>query len=72
MDALQDSAMLQKAQHIWSMLDDLAEKNPESYKNFIAKQLNEGREYARPPEPHMCVQTTLQTVHCDTVICITI
>ena len=63
MNSVKENPMLQKAQHIWTMLDELAEKNPESYKNFISKQLNEGREYARLPEPHMCIKTTILKVN---------
>jgi len=57
--------MMKKAQHIWSMLDDLAAQNPEAYRKFIDKHLSEGKDAMRPPEPHMCVQTVLkqQTNH---------
>ncbi|RNA24184.1 PIH1 domain-containing 2, partial [Brachionus plicatilis] len=48
-----------QAQHIWSMLDDMATSNPQSYKNFIDKTLKEGREALKPPEAHMCVKTSL-------------
>jgi len=56
---------MKQAQHIWSMLDDLAAQNPEAYRKFIDKHLTEGREAMRPPEPHMCVRTVIkqQTKH---------
>jgi len=56
---------MKQAQHIWSMLDDLAAQNPEAYRKFIDKHLTEGREAMRPPEPHMCLQTAIrqQTKH---------
>ena len=56
---------MKQAQHIWSMLDDLAAQNPEAYRKFIEKHLSEGREAMSPPEPHMCVRTVIkkQTKH---------
>ena len=56
---------MQQAQHIWSMLDDLAAQNPEAYRKFIEKHLTEGKATMRPPEPHMCVRTVIkqQTEH---------
>jgi len=51
---------MKQAQHIWSMLDDLAAQNPEAYRKFIEKHLTEGREAMRPPEPHMCVRTAIK------------
>ncbi|WAR04668.1 PIHD2-like protein [Mya arenaria] len=50
-------AMMQKASHIWSMLDDMADSDPSGYKKFIDKQMMERKEFMSPPEPHMCVQT---------------
>ena len=57
--------MIKEAQHVWSMLDDLAAQNPEGYRKFIDKHLTEGKEAMRMPEPHMCVQTVVkrQTKH---------
>jgi len=57
--------VMKQAQHIWSMLDDLALRNPEGYRKFIDKHLTEGKEAMRPPEPHMCVRTVIeqQTKH---------
>jgi len=52
--------MMKQAQHIWSMLDDLAAQNPEAYRKFVDKHLTEGREAMRPPEPHMCVRTVFR------------
>jgi len=52
--------MMKQAQHIWSMLDDLAAQNPEAYRKFIDKHLTEGKETMRPPEPHMCVRTVIK------------
>lgn len=52
-------SMMQQAQHIWSMLDDMAENDPKAYRRFIEKQKAEHKEYMSPPEPHMCVQTQM-------------
>ncbi|KAJ8316580.1 hypothetical protein KUTeg_005870 [Tegillarca granosa] len=49
----------QQAQHIWTMLDEMAATNPESYKKFIDKHIKEGKEYMAPPKPHMCVKTVM-------------
>lgn len=35
---------LDKASAIWKALDDMAEKSPEAYANFIETQLQEGSE----------------------------
>ena len=51
--------MMQQAQHIWSMLDDMAENDPKAYRRFIEKQKAEQKEYMSPPEPHMCVRTQM-------------
>jgi len=52
--------MMKQAQHIWSMLDDLAAQNPEAYRKFIDKHLTEGKQAMSPPEPHMCVRTVIK------------
>lgn len=52
-------SMMHQAQHIWSMLDDMANSDPKAYKNFIDKHIKEGQEFMSPPSPHMCVQTML-------------
>ncbi|CAF0714461.1 unnamed protein product [Brachionus calyciflorus] len=54
-----NDSYLQQAQHIWSMLDDMASNSPQSYKNFIENTLKEGREAMKPPDAHMCVRTSL-------------
>lgn len=46
-----------QASQIWSMLDDMAENNPAAYRQFIDKQLKEGRELSSAPTPHMSVFT---------------
>lgn len=50
-------SMMNQAQHVWSMLDDMAENDPKAYRKFIDKQMQERKEFLSPAEPHMCVQT---------------
>ena len=56
---ISSDAMLNQAQHIWSMLDEMATASPETYQKFIKKQLKDGQEVMKPPNPHMCVQTVI-------------
>lgn len=49
-----------QAQNIWSMLDDMAQSDPQAYKKFIDKTLKEGKELMKPPEPHMCIRTCIK------------
>ena len=37
---LTDKKDVSMANNIWKMLDDMAESDPESYKNFVQKNLN--------------------------------
>lgn len=55
-------SLLNQAQNVWSMLDEMAESSPEKYKEFIDKQMKEAKEYMKPPEPNMCVQSSLQVL----------
>eukprot|EP00117_Sycon_ciliatum_P045743 scpid62631/ scgid32842/ PIH1 domain-containing protein 2 len=48
-----------EAQRIWSMLDEMAEENPESYKKFVETNIREGKELFEPPIPFRCFQTKL-------------
>ncbi|XP_060077550.1 PIH1 domain-containing protein 2-like [Ylistrum balloti] len=58
-EKVDSDSMMHQAQHIWSMLDDMANSDPKAYKNFIDKHIKEGQEFMSPPTPHMCVQTNL-------------
>ncbi|KAJ7304942.1 hypothetical protein JRQ81_010634 [Phrynocephalus forsythii] len=49
--------MLAKATQLWTMLDDMAENSPESYYQFMRRQLKDAREYYAPPEPYLCLRT---------------
>ena len=51
--------MLKQAQNIWSMLDELADSDPESYQKFIEKNLSGGKEEMGTAKPWMCVKTRI-------------
>ncbi|KAM4015974.1 PIH1 domain-containing protein 2 isoform 1-T6 [Anomaloglossus baeobatrachus] len=51
--------LLSQVNQFWSMLDDMAENNPQSYQNFIQRHLQEGKDFMAPPEPHWCLQTKI-------------
>ncbi|XP_048254000.1 PIH1 domain-containing protein 2-like isoform X1 [Haliotis rufescens] len=51
--------LLKQAQNIWTMLDDMAANNPQGYKQFMDKQMKEGKQALAPPNPHMVVKTTM-------------
>lgn len=55
-----DPNISKQANQIWKMLDEMAEKNPSKYKNFINEQLKQGREASSFVKSWMCLQTTLQ------------
>ncbi|XP_062572918.1 PIH1 domain-containing protein 2-like [Saccostrea cucullata] len=56
-DGVDRDSMMKQAQSIWTMLDEMAENNPQAYRKFIDKHMTEGKEYMKPAEPHMCVMT---------------
>lgn len=41
------------------MLDDLAENDPQRYKNFIEQELKDGKQLCIDPEPQLCLQTKI-------------
>ncbi|XP_071959174.1 PIH1 domain-containing protein 2-like [Antedon mediterranea] len=51
--------LMKQAQHIWSMLDELADSDPEAYKKFIEKNVAESKDQEAPAAPCMCIQTTI-------------
>ena len=57
--------LLQQAQQVWSMLDDMADKDPQAYRRFMDKQSKEQQELTAPPQPHMCVRTRFQVSELD-------
>lgn len=60
-------SMMNQAQQVWTMLDDMAENDPKAYKAFIDKQMQERKEFMSPAEPHMCVQTWMVVGYCPVV-----
>ena len=63
MEGMDQEKLMNKAQNIWSMLDNMAQEDPQAYRQFIDKQMAEGKEYMKwkstPPETHMCVLTQM-------------
>ena len=57
--AMAQEDLLKQGQRIWEMLDEMAATNPEGYKKFIKKQMTEGVEVLKPPQPVMAL-------HCKT------
>ena len=47
---------------MWGFLDLLAETNPEEYKRFIDKAMEERKEYLDPPQPVFCFSTGIRGV----------
>jgi hypothetical protein len=42
MFGIKDSKDLNMANNLWKMLDEMADSNPDTYKNFINKNIQEG------------------------------
>ncbi|OBS83082.1 hypothetical protein A6R68_22920, partial [Neotoma lepida] len=51
--------LLTQISQFWNMLDDLAENDPERYKNFIEQELKDGEQFCAHPEPQLCLQTKI-------------
>ncbi|XP_003472742.2 PIH1 domain-containing protein 2 isoform X1 [Cavia porcellus] len=51
--------LLTQITQFWNLLDDLAESDPECYKNFIQQELKEGKQLCAGPEPQLCLQTRI-------------
>lgn len=51
--------LLTHISQFWSMLDDLAENDPERYRNFIQQELKDGKQLCADPEPQLCLQTKI-------------
>lgn len=54
--------MRHMAQKVWSMLDRLAESDPDEYQKFVRQAMEEGKEYLDPPQPVMCLCTGVRGV----------
>lgn len=57
-----NNKLLQQAQQVWNMLDDLADNDPQGYQRFIQKQTADYKEMTAPPQPYMCVKTHFQVL----------
>jgi hypothetical protein len=55
--AAKNDPLLEQADSLWKMLDDLAETNPEGYKKLIDNVIKEQKEHWKPPEPVFCFRT---------------
>ncbi|KAM3875124.1 PIH1 domain-containing protein 2 [Diretmus argenteus] len=51
--------VLQQLSHVWSMLDDLSQNDPQTYRELIEKQMKEGAEFRAPPEIDSCLRTEI-------------
>lgn len=58
----------EQAEYIWNRLDDLAKSDPDAYKNFIEKQMEEHKDFNSPPEPRVCIYTKTLVSHIKLVI----
>lgn len=59
-------SLLNQADSMWKILDDMAETNPEAYKKFIEKAMKDGAASFKPPEPCFCISTILVSTATDT------
>ncbi|KAI6650939.1 PIH1 domain-containing protein 2 [Oopsacas minuta] len=50
-----------QASQIWEMLDDLAEQDPNAYKNFIQQNMEQGAELFTKPKSEACIRTEFHT-----------
>ncbi|XP_022097573.1 PIH1 domain-containing protein 2-like [Acanthaster planci] len=51
--------LMKQAQHMWSMLDELAETDVDAYKKFIQTNLQQGKKELALAKPWMCVKTRI-------------
>lgn len=59
-------ALAQRAQQVWTMLDEMAANNPETYQKFINKQMKEASQSMadRNPSAELCLRTWLYHENC--------
>ncbi|NXL63503.1 PIHD2 protein, partial [Chordeiles acutipennis] len=53
--AMADAALARVAQ-LWSLLDEMAENEPQAYRRLLRQQRAEAERLSAPPEPHLCLQ----------------
>uniref|UniRef100_A0A3Q3X9F3 PIH1D1/2/3 CS-like domain-containing protein n=1 Tax=Mola mola TaxID=94237 RepID=A0A3Q3X9F3_MOLML len=51
--------VFRQVSQLWSMLDELCEQEPASYRRFVEKQMKEAAELSAPPELRCCLRTQL-------------
>ncbi|NXD85042.1 PIHD2 protein, partial [Halcyon senegalensis] len=49
-------AALAAAAQLWSLLDEMAENEPQAYGRFLRQQRDEAERLCAPPEPHLCLR----------------
>ncbi|NXH16236.1 PIHD2 protein, partial [Bucco capensis] len=49
--------LLARAAQLWSLLDEMAENDPQAYRRFLQQQRDEAERFCAPPEPHLCLRT---------------
>ncbi|KAF4085954.1 hypothetical protein AMELA_G00100940 [Ameiurus melas] len=54
------NAALNHVNQFWSMLDDMAQNNPDEYKTFIERHMQASTNYFSPPEPNSCLRAVVQ------------
>ncbi|NWU54184.1 PIHD2 protein, partial [Dromas ardeola] len=53
--AMADAALARAAQ-LWSLLDEMAENEPQAYRRLLRQQRAEAERLCAPPEPHLCLR----------------
>ncbi|EDV25634.1 uncharacterized protein TRIADDRAFT_23555 [Trichoplax adhaerens] len=48
--------LMQQAQHVWTMLDEMAENNPDGYRRFMEKQMKDAKQHIKSPEPAFSIK----------------
>ena len=59
---MERESLLKTADHVWNLLDNMAESNPEAYQRLIQMQLQEGSTHFKPPEPIFCLSCEIDKV----------
>ncbi|KAM9217068.1 PIH1 domain-containing protein 2 [Leptosomus discolor] len=49
-------AALARAAQLWSLLDEIAENEPQAYRRLLRQQRAEAERLCAPPEPHLCLR----------------
>ncbi|XP_074972457.1 PIH1 domain-containing protein 2 isoform X3 [Phalacrocorax aristotelis] len=49
-------AALERVAQLWSLLDDMAENDPQAYRQLLRQQRAEAERLRAPPEPHLCLR----------------